>query len=64
VRCGEWTEGALSALRHVAVAVSARPDGRLASVSRLDELSPHRPYYPRWFNERLRDAAGEKALAD
>jgi aryl-alcohol dehydrogenase-like predicted oxidoreductase len=33
-------------------------------VQRLDELSPHTPYYPRWFNERLRDAAVEKALAE
>ena len=31
-------------------------------MQRLDELSPHTPYYPRWFNERLRDAAVEKAL--
>jgi aryl-alcohol dehydrogenase-like predicted oxidoreductase len=31
-------------------------------VRRLDELSPHTPYYPRWFTEMVRDGAVDKAL--
>jgi aryl-alcohol dehydrogenase-like predicted oxidoreductase len=31
-------------------------------VRRLDELSPHAPYYPSWFTERLADATVARAL--
>ncbi len=32
------------------------------SACHVRELSPHTPYYPRWFTERLHDAAMEKVL--
>ena len=31
-------------------------------LSVLDEASPHVAYYPRWFNDRLRDPALDRAL--